>query len=315
MRYIISFLLASAALSPAMAQVPNVVTDIPPVHALVAQVMGNLGTPTLLLSRGANEHDFQLRPSQAQAIADAGLIVWVGPDLTPWLDRAIPALAPKTATLGLLNAPATLRIDSAKAEDDHEDHGNDDHGHDDHDHDDHGHDHGDADPHAWLDPDNALVWLPLIAAELAWIDPGNAAIYAANAAQSAEAISALDARLTAQLAPLKDRPFVTQHAAYGYFAAHFGLNPVGSVALSDASAPGAARLQQLGTQIAQTGAVCLFPEAQHDPAQLAQLAEGSGARVGGALDPAGSLQDPGPQAYAGTLQAIADTLTACLTAP
>ena len=40
MRYIITFLLTA---SPALAEVPRVVTDIPPVHALVAQVMGDLG--------------------------------------------------------------------------------------------------------------------------------------------------------------------------------------------------------------------------------------------------------------------------------
>ncbi|MBL9049588.1 MAG: zinc ABC transporter substrate-binding protein, partial [Tabrizicola sp.] len=46
MRYIITAVLAS---TPALAEVPSVVTDIPPVHALVAEVMGDLGQPELLL--------------------------------------------------------------------------------------------------------------------------------------------------------------------------------------------------------------------------------------------------------------------------
>jgi zinc transport system substrate-binding protein len=70
MRYIISSILASLPLQ-AMADVPLVITDIPPVHGLVAQVLGDLGTPVLLLEKGADEHDFQLRPSQMQAIAKA----------------------------------------------------------------------------------------------------------------------------------------------------------------------------------------------------------------------------------------------------
>ena len=70
MRHIIPLLLLA---TPALAEVPSVVTDIPPVHALVAQVMGDLGQPVLLLAKGADEHDFQLRPSQAGAVADAGL--------------------------------------------------------------------------------------------------------------------------------------------------------------------------------------------------------------------------------------------------
>ena len=68
MRYIITFL---ATATPALAEVPQVVTDIPPVHSLVAQVMGDLGQPELLLAKGADEHDFQLRPSQAGAVAGA----------------------------------------------------------------------------------------------------------------------------------------------------------------------------------------------------------------------------------------------------
>ena len=52
MRYTISLCLASLALAtPLQAEVPRVVTDIPPVHALVAQVMGDLGTPELLLGK------------------------------------------------------------------------------------------------------------------------------------------------------------------------------------------------------------------------------------------------------------------------
>jgi zinc transport system substrate-binding protein len=307
MRYIISLLLTSVALAgatvlPAHADVPKVVTDIPPVHALVAQVMGNLGAPILLLTRGANGHDFQLRPSQAQDIAGADLIVWIGPEMTPWLDRAIPALAAQTETLPLLAAEQTNRLTYGDA-DDHDPDGT---------HDDHDHGHSGIDPHAWLDPDNARAWLALIAAELSRIDPEHGATYTDNANRSAQGIAALDARLTAQLAPIKDAPFVTQHDAYGYLTAHFGLTPVGSVAMGDASAPGAARLQALGRSLRDQGAVCLFPEAQHDPALLTQLAEGSTVRIGGALDPAGSLQDPGPGAYAATLQAIADTLVDCL---
>ncbi len=313
MRYIISFLLTSAtsmAAPIASAQTPLVVTDIPPVHALTALVMGDLGTPTLLLTKGANEHDFQLRPSQAAEVASADLIVWIGPELTPWLDRAATSLAPGTPQLALLDAEPTLRLaytdtapegeaptDKTATEDDH----------------DHDHDHAGTNPHAWLDPDNALIWLPLIAAELARLDPANAAIYTANATSAATGITALDARLQAQLAPVKAKPFVAYHDAYGYFTAHFGLTMAGSVAIGDASNPGAARITALAHTIRDGGAVCLFPEAQHDPALLTQLAGGSGARIGAALDPTGSLQDPGPGAYAATLTAIANALTQCLT--
>ncbi|WP_135448373.1 zinc ABC transporter substrate-binding protein [Tabrizicola caldifontis] len=302
MRYIMTFALASA---PALAEVPSVVTDIPPVHALVAQVMGELGQPELLLARGADEHDFQLRPSQAASVAGADLVVWIGPELTPWLDSALMTRPEGAAVLGLLDAPGTF----ARAYGDPA--GGHDHGHD-HDHDDHGHAHDGIDPHAWLDPANGRHWLGLIAADLSRLDPGNAATYAANASAAAEQIVALDAEVAAILAPAKDRPIVTFHAAYDYFADHYGLALAGSIALGDAASPGAQRLKQLRATLEAGGALCIFPEAQHDPALVTQMAEGTGVRVGGALDPVGSTLEPGPDAYAALLRGMAETIADCL---
>lgn len=305
MRYIISLALTSLTLATALpatarAKVPPVVTDIPPVHALVAQVMGDLGEPVLLLTKGASEHDFQLRPSQAQALSDAGLVVWIGPELTPWLDRALAGLG-DAPSLPLLDAPETGRrafsADGAHMHDDHDAHS----------------EASDADPHAWLDPANAKIWLDLIAAKLSQLDPANAATYAANAAQAQTRIDALDARIASQLAPVKDRPIVVYHDAYGYFAAHFGLQIVGSVALGDATAPGAAKLAALQQTLSGGQATCLFPEAQHDPALALQLVQGTSLRLGAALDPVGSTLTPGPDAYDALLSGLATAITDCLT--
>ncbi len=297
MRYIITALMASTAL-PALAGVPSVVTDIPPVHALVSQVMGDLGSPVLLLAKGSDEHDFQLRPSQAGQVADAALVVWIGPELTPWLETALQNRPEGAAALALFDAEGTVKIGYGKAEEDHASHVDE-------------HDHGAYDPHAWLDPDNAKVWLGLIAAELSRIDPDNAATYAVNAATATAGIMALDADLSARLAPVKDRAFVTFHDAYGYFTAHYGLASAGSIALGDAADPGAARLSEIRATLEAGSVACIFPEVQHDPALVVQVADGTGAVIGGALDPVGSLLEPGVAAYAALLTGIAETLVGC----
>ena len=302
LRYVL-IALASLVGAPVWADGLRVVTDIVPVQSLAAQVMGDLGTPVLLLEQGASAHDFQLRPSQAAILAKADLVVWVGPELTPWLDRALVSIAPDAVHLGLLAAPSTQRR-AFGAE-----------GHDDHDHGAEGesaHDADGTDPHAWLDPGNAIAWLDLIAQEVSRLDPANAARYDANAEAAKASIADLDAGLAALLMPVRDRPFVVYHDAYGYFAAHYGLTVAGAVASGDATAPGAARLSLLQDSVSQGEVPCLFPEAQHDPALVALLAEGNGARIGGALDPEGSLVAPGVQGYAETLQNLADTLVACL---
>lgn len=290
MRYIITFLLAT---TPALAEVPKVVTDIPPVQSLVAQVMGDLGQPELLLAKGADEHDFQLKPSQAGAVADADLVVWIGPELTPWLDGALETRPDGAAALALLEAEGT-KVRGYETG-----------------HDDEGHDHGGKDPHAWLDPDNARVWVGVIAGELSRLDPDNAATYAANATAAAEGVAVLDAEIAARLAPVKDKRLVTFHDAYGYFADHYGLTFAGSIALGDASTPGAARLAELRGELEAGGVTCMFPEVQHDPALMEQLAEGTAVKIGGALDPVGSSLEAGPGAYAALMRAIAQTITDC----
>jgi zinc transport system substrate-binding protein len=331
MRYIISLLLTSVA-APAMAEVPRVVTDIPPVHSLVAQVMGDLGQPDLLLEKGANAHSFQLRPSQAAGLQEAGLVVWIGPEMTPWLDRALTGTS-QAKELRLLAAEGTFRQDfGAKgvhdhgAEAGHEDHGHDEAGHDEaghdeaghdeagHDeagHDDHaGHDHSGLDPHAWLDPANARHWLGLIAAELSAQDPENAAIYAANAEKAQADLAGLDGEIAALLAPVKDKPLVVFHDAYGYFAGHYGLTIAASIAEGDAANPGAKHIAELEALLRE-GPVCLFPEANHDPKLVAQLAEATGLTPAGALDPEGSFIEPGAGLYGQMLRAMAGTIADC----
>ena len=315
MRYIITLVFAS---TPALAEVPAVVTDIPPVHALVSQVMGDLGQPVLLLRRGADEHDFQLRPSQAATVAQADLVVWVGPELTPWLDSAMDTRPEGAEALALLDAEGTITRAYSEAEQKHDhaakaaDHAKEGHDHAEEGHDDHSDSHDGTDPHAWLDPGNGRVWLGLIAAELSRLDPENAATYTANAKTAAKGIDTLDAAITAILAPVQGKPLVTFHDAYGYFGDHYGLTFVGSIALGDASAPGAQRLSALRATIKAGAVLCIFPEAQHDPALVTQMAEGTGARIGDALDPVGSTIEPGPGAYAALLTGMATTFAECL---
>ena len=333
MRYTISFLLATLPML-AGAEVPRVVTDIVPVQALVAQVMGGLGAPVLLLSKGADEHDFALRPSQSQALAEADLVVWIGPGLTPWLERALDgtggaqlallsAAGTETRAYGAGNGAEAHGADAHGAEehgaDAHgaeahgaEEHGAEAHGADSGSEGDAGHDHAGVDPHVWLDPGNAGVWLGLIAAELARIDPANAAVYASNAALAAKDLRGLDAQVAAILAPVKDQPFVAFHDAYAYFIAHYGLQMVGALREGDAAAPGAARIAALRDELAAGGVVCVFPEAQHDPAMLVQLVEGTAVKLGAAIDPVGSTLEPGPQAYAAVLTGLAQALADCL---
>ncbi|MGZ3217497.1 zinc ABC transporter substrate-binding protein [Paracoccus sp. T5] len=324
------------AASPALA-VPSVVADLVPTGALVQDVMGDLGDVRVLLPGGASAHHYQMRPSDAQALQSADLVFWMGPSLTPWLARATGNIDDE-AQVRLLELPGlTLRgYAGAEDHDDHEaeshdDHGHDDQGHEENAHGDHGHDHGHdshdeaaedhadhshagTDPHAWLDPDNAAVWLTAIAAALSREDPENAATYQANADAAAARIAALDATLGARLAPHAGQRFVVFHDAYGYFTDHFGLQPAVPVSLGDASTPSAARIGQVRSQIIKSGAVCAFPEYAHDPVLIDTVIEGSNVRLGEELSPEGGTLEHGIGQYDRLLTNMAQTLIACFEA-
>lgn len=265
---------------PAAAEVPQVMTDIPPVHSLVAQVMGDLGTPGMFLERGGDEHDLALRPSQMRDLGAADLVIWVGPQLTPGLDSAIASAG--TSSLTLLNTPATRPMDYPS---------------------------GGVNPHAWLDPDNAAAWVWLIADRLGTLDPEHADTYRANATSAVQRLQALRADLSATLAPIAAKPWIGWHDAYGYFARAFDLTYLGGVAEGDEAPPGAARLSELKALGEGGGIACVFPEAGHDPALLAALGP---VTAGAPLDPVGAGQDPGPGAYDVILRALAQELMDCL---
>ena len=95
----------TAAAGTAQAEAPRVATDIAPVQSIAARVMAGIGTPDLVIPPGASPHGYALRPSEARALQDADLVVWIGPALTPWLADPIDTLAPDAPRLTLEDAP------------------------------------------------------------------------------------------------------------------------------------------------------------------------------------------------------------------
>lgn len=287
------------------AEVPRVATDIAPVQSLVARVMGDLGVPSLIVRPGASPHGYAMRPSEAGSLQDAEAVFWIGPELTPWLEGALTSLAPEASVTLLLEAPGThvlaFRENAAFGVHDEEGH--------DHDHD--GHDHQGQDPHAWLDPLNAQIWLDVIAARLGSLDPDNAPTYRANAAAGRAELSALEAELAQALAPVREVPFVVFHDAFHYFEDRFNLAAVGAIALSDASDPGPARVAEVRRIVQETGARCVLAEPAFNPSLVQTVIEGSGARTA-LVDPMGSDIAPGAAFYPALLRSISAALVGCL---
>lgn len=277
---------------------PRVLADIPPVHALVASVMQGVATPGLLMRPGDSAHGLNLRPSQAGEAEQADVIFWVGPALSPALERPLSVLGSRARIVTLMDLPETTLLDATPGEAD--DHGAEEAGDA----------HGPADPHVWLDPANARAWLAQIAEALAAADPASADTYRANAASTAARLDALSAAIAASLAPRAGTPYLATHRAFAYFDARFGLAPVATLSDVNATAPGPRAVRAL-RDAAANGITCLITEPETTAATVATLSEGT-ALVAYPLDPLGRAIPPGPGLYEALLQGIADTYAACL---
>ena len=314
-----------------MADVPNVAADIAPIHSLVSKVMDGVGEPKLVIQSGASPHGYRLRPSEAKALQDANLIFWMGEELTPWLEGAIDTLASNASVTALLDQEGIVLHDfrqgalfEAHDHDDHDDHdGHDNHkdhdGHDDHkdhdehddhkDHDDHGH--GAHDPHAWLSPKNAKLWLNIIASKLSVADPENAASYFTNAAAGQAEIEDMVAEVSATLKPVQGGKFVVFHDAYQYFENDFDFYASGAISLSDASDPSPARIARIQKRIRDEGIQCVLAEPQFKQGLVATVMEGSEATAS-VIDPLGADIKPGPMLYTQLIKNMAKKIKDCL---
>ena len=293
--------LATIMTTPSLAGELRVVTDIAPVNDLVADVMQGIGEPRALVPPSASVHSYDLRPSAASALENADIVIWMGEALTPWLADPVATLASGATVIELMDVPGTTLLPFREEEG---------FGHEDDEHE-AGHDaHEGADPHAWLDPDNALLWLEVIAAALAEADPDNAARYRANAGAGQAAITDAVQAAEAELQEPNSLKFAVYHDAYQYFERRFGLSPVGAVTLGDAAAPGPAHIQSLQRQLSETGTDCLLVEPQ-EAGRLVGAFTGSSALRIVEIDPFGAATGNDATHYPRLISSLAASFAAC----
>ena len=305
--------------SAALADSPRVVADIAPVHSLVSRVMDGIGKPDLIVPNETSPHDYRLRPADAEALENAGLVFWMGEGLTPWMERALESLSSEATIVELLALDETKTLPFREGvlfdahdhseHDDHDDH--DDHDHD-KEHDDHaGHDHGEFDPHAWLSTDNAKTWLNVIAAKLSSIDPANAGGYFANASEAIAELDALDKEVDEMLDTVRGGKFIVFHDAYQYFETVYDFPASGAISLGDASDPGAARIAEIAKRIESENIQCVLSEPQFNANMVDTVMAGTEAKTE-VIDPLGFGIEPGSSLYTKLIKGMATSLVNCL---
>lgn len=286
--------------SSAAAGPPRVVVSIKPIHSLVANLMVGIGDPDLLIEGGGSPHGYALRPSEARALSEADLVVWVGPELESFLQKALQSLSSDARKLQLAASMPEMLLPArtgggwtAQA--------------DDHAGEAHHHAH-DFDPHIWLGLPQARRIAELATNELIAIDPANADRYRANAVTLQKRLQALQTDLELELAQVREIPYVVFHDAFQYFEKTYQLNAVGALTLDPERKPGIRRVLEIREQIRRLKARCVFSEPQFEPRLIQTVVEDTGAATG-TLDPVGAELDPGPDAYFTLMHNLATDLS------
>lgn len=285
----------------------RVVASIKPVHSLVSGVMAGVGEPHLVIRGTTSPHAFSLRPSDAASLENARVVFLVGKSVETSLVGSVDTLA-RHARIVLLSETQGLVHRPLRDGKNFETHG---HGADHHHehHENKGND--ELDLHLWLDPVNAGTMVRVIADTLSEADPANAGTYAANAGMLLRRLEDLTVEIAAELAPVRDRPFIVFHDAYQHFEDRFGLKAVGSVMVSPDQTPSVRRITELRDKVRRLGAICVFSEAQFEPDLIGTIIEGTPARTS-MLDPLGATDSNGPEAYFDLIHDMAASFKQCL---
>lgn len=302
-------LLASALLmaGPLSSASAAVVTSIRPLGFIASAIADGVTPTEVLLPDGASPHDFALRPSDIQRLRSADLVLWVGPDMEAFLNKALVPIS-ATRKLSVSELPAVKPLLMKGEEDDDHDHAGEAHNHAD---DDHGHHHGEYNMHVWLSPEIAKVTAIAIHDRLLELMPQNKDKLDANLRQFENLLTQTDKNVGNMLTPVQGKGYFVFHDAYGYFEKHYGLSPLGHFTVNPEIQPGAQRLHQIRTQLVEQKAVCVFAEPQFRPAVINAVAKGTKVRSG-TLDPLGTGIALGKDSYGKFLAQLSNQYVSCL---
>jgi ABC-type Zn uptake system ZnuABC Zn-binding protein ZnuA len=287
--------LNSAGLAPG--QELQVVATTNVIGDVVSQVGGEAIALTPLLGPGQDPHSYVPAARDLTAVAGADVIFINGWDLEEGLVEDL-----RTIAEDALFVPISANIEPLPFGDEDEEH-----------------EHA-ADPHVWFSVKNVRQWVDNVEEVLSALDPANAATYEANAANYRQALADLAAYADAELGsiPQEKRYLVTNHDAFRYLEADYGLETLGTVipGASTLAEPSASDLSDLIATMRAHNLCTIFTETAVSE-RLAQT-------VAGELDYcdevrvlplySGSLGTPGSGAdsYTGMFRANIDTITSGL---
>ena len=237
----------------------KVVTTFTIIQDIAQNVAGDAATVESITKPGAEIHEYEPTPKDIVKAQSADLILWNGLNLERWFERFFQNIKDKPAVV-VTEGITPLSIYEGPYKDA-------------------------PNPHAWMSPSNALIYVENIKNALVKYDPQNADTYQKNAAAYAEKIKQLDKPLREKLSliPADQRWLVTSEGAFSYLAKDYDLKE-GYLWPINAEQQGTPQqVRKLIDLVKKNHIPVVFSESTVSAKPAQQVAKESGAKYGGVL--------------------------------
>ncbi len=291
---------SSASASPSSGP-DYVVLATTSVFADIAKLaLGDTVTIDTIVPAGVDVHTFEPSPADAEKLADADLIVMNGLGLDEWVLTLLEGAGKTEADVLELGEDLTgfeyiksieEELEAGAATDDLG--------------------HGGTDPHIWLDPSGAQLYMERIAKRVSDDRADLADRIALAFGEGLDQLTALKNDVAAKYAaiPAEKRRIVTFHDAFGYYARAYGITIVGVAVEAPGQDPSAQEIAALIKAIRAAGVTSVFSEVQFPSKVLDQIAAETGAVVLEDLY-SDALGAAPADTYVGAMQKNADAILA-----
>jgi len=284
--------LISTLLFPALAQAQEfkVVTTFTVIADMARNVAGDAAEVRSITRPGAEVHYYQPTPRDILAAQDADLILWNGLNLEQWFERFfrnIGEIPQATVTDGI----EPIGIGSGPYA-------------------------GLPNPHAWMSPENAKIYVANILDALVTHDPDNADTYRANATAYVAQIDAMIEPIRTSLVDVPDeqRWLVTSEGAFSYLARDFDLKELYIWPINADQQGSPQQVREVIDAVRQHDIHAIFSESTVPDDQARQIARETDAEYAGVLyvDSLSEADGPVPT-YLDLLRVTSETIAAGLT--
>ncbi len=263
----------------------KVTTSFTIIADIASNVAGDAAIVTSITKPGAEIHDYQPTPKDIIRAQDADLILWNGMNLERWFTRFMQDVK---------GAKSIVVSDGVKPMSIYQ-----------------GPYSGKPNPHAWMSPANALIYVENIRKALVAADPANKAIYNKNAAAYSAKIKAIHDDLLKRIAgiPANKRVLVTSEGAFSYLARDLGLQEYFLWPINADQQGTPKQVKAVIDIVRKYNVPAVFSESTISDKPARQVARETGARYGGVLYVDSLSQSNGPvPTYLDLLRVTTDTI-------